>query len=144
MTIPPLLAIAEGRRARPRKFALPTQGELRLHLGAVGVWRRLGHPDWLCWHTPNGEIRDARAASKLKAMGVKRGIPDLLLLSPAGALHCLELKAARGRLSDDQEAVQAFCISAGVPFVVAHSIVEVLTAFDAWGCLRIKLAGKRG
>lgn len=48
---------------------------------------------WL-HHSPNGGFRNKREAGKLKAMGVKRGFPDLTLLVPRGIYHGLfiELK----------------------------------------------------
>ena len=135
MTTPPLLQIAEGRRARPRKPPAQSQSELRLHIDAAEVLRRFCRPDWVWWHTPNGEIRDPRAAAKLKAMGVRPGVPDVLLVGPGGLLRCLELKASGGRLSEEQETFRSFCIARGVPFVVAFNIDQALVAFKTWGCL---------
>ncbi len=134
MTTPPLLQIAEGRRARPRKPPAQRQSELRLHIDVVEILRRFGRQDWLWWHTPNGEIRDPRAAAKLKAMGVRPGVPDLLLVGPDGLLRFLELKASGGRLSEEQETFRAFCITRGLPFVVAFSLDEALVAFKTWEC----------
>lgn len=135
MTTPPLLKIAEGRRARPRKAPAQSQSELRLHIDAAEVLRRFCRPDWVWFHVPNGEVRDRRAAAKLKAMGVRPGVADLLLIGPDGALRCLEFKAHGGRLSDHQETFRSFCIARGVPFVVAFTIDEALVAFKTWGCL---------
>ena len=36
---------------------------------------------------PNGGDRDVRVATKLKAEGVKAGVPDLLLPVPASGFH---------------------------------------------------------
>ena len=145
MKSPPLIAIAEGRCAKPRKAPAPapTQSELRLHIDVADVLRQFCRPDWRWWHTPNGEIRDPRTAAKLKAMGVKPGIADLILVSPSGALHCLELKVRGGKLSDEQEEFQFFCIRAGIPFVVAYRLDDALTAFSEWKCLTHRIGGAR-
>lgn len=58
---------------------------------------------WL-WACPNGGLRTARTAGRLKAEGVLPGVCDLLLLYPSGGYHGLliELKAAKGSLQDTQ------------------------------------------
>ena len=38
-------------------------------------------------HVPNGGRRDIREAAKFKRMGVKAGVPDLVLLYPSGGYH---------------------------------------------------------
>ena len=58
----------------------------------------------LLFHVPNGGRRDKREAARLKAQGVKPGVPDLFLPVPRGGYHGLwiELKAAGGRPSANQ------------------------------------------
>ena len=67
---------------------------------------------WLDWSRipyfaiPNGGDRHPAVAAKLKAEGVKAGVPDLFLPIPRGAHHGLfvEMKRQRGgKLSDDQK-----------------------------------------
>lgn len=55
------------------------------------------------FHVPN-ERADKVQASILKKMGVKPGVPDLLLPVPSGQHHGLfiEMKKVGGRASDDQ------------------------------------------
>jgi hypothetical protein len=52
----------------------------------------------LLFHVPNGEARDPRTAAKLKWLGVRPGVPDLLLPMPRGpyAGLALEMKRRRG------------------------------------------------
>jgi hypothetical protein len=96
-------------------------------------------PGWQSTHIASGELRDIRTASKLKTMGLKRGWPDLILISPAGIFHGLELKRAGETLTPDQEAFQLWAIRYSIPYCVAHSIDEALRALDHWGALRIKI-----
>jgi hypothetical protein len=131
--------LIEGRKPRARKMPAVHPKELALHRAVVITLRRFCRPEFLWWHTPNGELRDKRTAAKLKAMGVKPGIPDILLLPPSGLLHSLELKRQGEPLTGEQEEFQTYCISYGLPHVVAHSISEALTAFVAWKCLRINI-----
>lgn len=140
--LPPLLAIAAGRRARPRKAVVPRPKELALHLAVADVLRRFARPDWRWAHYPAGEHRDVRTAAKLKAMGVQRGWPDFVLFDPRGRLHALELKREGETMSDDQEDFQTWCIAHGAPHSVAWSIDEAMATLDAWGALRIKISGR--
>ncbi|MGO9006617.1 MAG: VRR-NUC domain-containing protein [Beijerinckiaceae bacterium] len=141
MTAPPLLQLIDGRKVRPRKAPKVKPKELSLHIAIVATLRRYAKPDWLFWHTANGEWRDIRTAAKLKAMGVRPGVPDLLLLRPDGVIHCLEFKRAGEYISEDQENFRLHCLAHGIPFVVVSTIDETLYALDKWGVLAIKLAG---
>jgi hypothetical protein len=85
------------------------------------------------------EARDIRTAAKLKSMGLRRGWPDFVLVPPTGQLHALELKRQGEAPSDEQADFRSWCIRHGVPHVVARTLDEVLTAFDAWGCLATKI-----
>lgn len=59
----------------------------------------------LLYHVPNGGSRNVIEAKRLKAQGVKSGVPDLVLPVARGKYHGLyiELKTLRGRVSDTQK-----------------------------------------
>lgn len=59
---------------------------------------------WL-HHSPNGEKRDAITGNKLKAMGVKKGWPDLILPVRVGSTTGLviEMKSATGSTTPEQK-----------------------------------------
>jgi hypothetical protein len=117
---PPLLMLAEGRKPRARRAPLIRPKEITLHMAVAKVLREHCLPTWLWTHIASGELRDIRTAAKLKAMGVRRGWPDFILVPPIGQLHSLELKRAGEDLSDDQEAFQLHCIRHGWPQCVAY------------------------
>lgn len=57
------------------------------------------------YHVPNGGGRSKAEAGRLKAMGVKRGVPDICLDWPAGGFHGLRIelkRLKRGRPSPEQ------------------------------------------
>jgi VRR-NUC domain-containing protein len=139
LTEPPLLALARGGRARPRKAVAPRPLEIALHLAVADVLRRFALPAWRWSHFPSGELRDVRTAAKLKAMGVQRGWPDFVLFDPSGRLHALELKRQGEGLTDDQQDFETWCTARGVPHAVARTSDEAIAALDAWEALRIKV-----
>jgi hypothetical protein len=59
----------------------------------------------LLYHIPNGGKRYAATARRLKAEGVKPGVPDLCLPVPRGGFHGLyiELKRTRGNNATDKQ-----------------------------------------
>ena len=63
----------------------------------------------LLHHCPNGKRRTKAAAGQLKAMGIKRNIPDLFLPVPRHGFHGLwiELKALDGTVPPAQKALHA-------------------------------------
>lgn len=68
-----------------------------------GRWPELG----MLFAVPNGGDRNMLVAKKLKAEGVKAGVPDLCLPVPRGGYHGLfiELKRQKkGRISPEQVA----------------------------------------
>lgn len=56
------------------------------------------------FHIPNGGKRDRKEAARLKAEGVKPGVPDVFLPAPRGGYHGLwiELKVDGGKPSKEQ------------------------------------------
>lgn len=55
-------------------------------------------------HVPNGGARSAGEGGKLKAMGVRKGVPDILLHKRIGDWTglCVELKSMKGKISPEQ------------------------------------------
>lgn len=57
------------------------------------------------FHVPNGAKRSPAEASRLKALGLISGIPDLVLCFPQGRTVFIELKTGKGRKSEAQNIV---------------------------------------
>jgi hypothetical protein len=79
-----------------------------LHVRVAKYLDHVTPSDCVWWHTPNGARYDpakaASTASLLAMMGLRRGIPDILLLY-RGTLFGCELKSLTGRATADQASV---------------------------------------
>jgi len=139
MTVPPLLKIMASKRARPRKAPLTAPKESVLQCAVADVLRAHCLPEWRFSHFPAGERRDVRTGARLKRYGLHRGWPDVILISPAGVFHGLELKRHGECLTDDQEQFQLWAIRHNIPHSVAYSLNEAIAFLDAIGCLRIRI-----
>jgi hypothetical protein len=137
----PLLMIAEGRKPRPRKATVAPEKESRVQCDVAAVLSDHALPEWRWSHFPAGERRDVITGAKLKRDGLQCGWPDMVLLSPLGAFHGLELKRLGEVLTEDQKAFQLWADKHSVPYTVAYSFDEALAVLDAWGCLRIRMHG---
>ncbi len=84
--------------------------------------------DAVWFHPASGEKRPKATAGKLRAMGVKPGIPDLCIIYQGQAVF-VELKAGKGRLSDAQEFMQWRLVVAGARVMIECRSVEALAAF---------------
>ena len=95
------------------------------HSEQVGFvnWFRAKYPDTLIFAIPNGEKRSISVATRLKAEGVTRGIPDLYI--PSCNLWVEMKRATGGRLSPDQKKVIEYLRSVG------HTVIVGKGASDA-------------
>lgn len=92
----------------------------------VAAWLDLKLPKgWRWYHCPNGGHRLKSVAGKMKAAGVKPGVPDCVILRPNGAPIYVELKAFGGTLSLAQREFRDWCEASQQPFRVCRSVGEV-------------------
>lgn len=91
---------------------------------------------WALFHVPNGGTRNAIEAAKFKAMGVRAGVPDLLLLIARGGYHYLamELKCGKNRQTENQRKYQEHVETHGGKYVVIRSIDEFIECVKGYLC----------
>jgi len=119
---------------------------------AVIAWAQSKLRDWpelkFLFHTPNGGARNVVVAGQLKAMGVKRGVPDLLLplvcwiyKDDAGVVGgvkhvrnglAVEMKSDTGALTPEQKEWFAHLTAQGWVCTVARSAEEAITALASY------------
>ena len=75
--------------------------ETLIHV-AILHYLRAVLPDCVVAHVPNGGQRSAIAGARMKRLGTVPGMPDLMVLLPAGKVLFFEVKAPNGRPSETQ------------------------------------------
>jgi hypothetical protein len=102
------------------------QPERRLHK-QVADYLDLALPQSACWWpTPNASKRTpAQAANMKRAKEFRPGIPDIMICY-RGRLICVELKAPKGRLSPEQDAIHERLTLSGAVVCVCRSLDEVI------------------
>lgn len=97
-------------------------------------WLEIALPDnSLYHHSPNEGVRHVAFRRKLKAMGMVSGWPDIEIFVPReGWLHPLEkagifieLKAKKGRMTENQKAIQRCLRMTGEHIETCYSLQQV-------------------
>lgn len=71
-------------------------------------WFKLQYPKAIIFAIPNGELRAISVANRLKAEGVKSGIPDLCCIFQNSVIVWIEMKKSKGgTVSKEQKEVHA-------------------------------------
>lgn len=126
---------ASGRiaaRTRQRPANAPVVSEHSIQVSVIQWWfyacHRWGLPFFALFAIPNGGARHPAVAGKLKAEGVRAGIPDLMLAVPV--VECsglfIEMKSARGNLSPDQRLVASYLRDQGYRVAVCRTLEEAI------------------
>ena len=84
------------------------------------------------FHTPNGGSRNAIEAAKFKRMGVKAGIPDILIINPKQGFNglAIELKVGANTVTASQIEWLERLNKSGWLCFVSWSLDEVLSLID--------------
>ena len=109
------------------------QRSVAQRLDAIGV---------LWCHVPNGGKRNVREAARFKGLGVKPGVPDVVIFTPPpssdtarGAV--LELKAEKGKPTASQLAWLQRLHQLGWEADIAYGCDEAHAILNRWGYGRV-------
>ena len=111
------------------------QAEFRLHCWVADYLRKTAWPSVLWFHPANGENRSKITGGRLKRMGVLRGTPDFVFITPLSTCF-LELKRPGGRLSPEQKAFRDKVTGLGCPYKVATTGDEARAILSDWKVTR--------
>jgi hypothetical protein len=92
-------------------------------------------PGVFAFHCPNGGKRSRIEGAIFKSLGVKAGVPDVIIFYRS-QIFGLELKATKGRLTPIQRQTLNDMEVAGARTAIAHSLDEALVTLEFWGVLR--------
>lgn len=121
------------------------KSEYQLHCQIIQLIERCKINGLRVWHTPNSWIsikngkKDFVQAARFKAMGCVPGVPDLILSWP-GHVGFIEVKSAKGGLTDPQGAFLDDVRGHGHYTAVVKSLSEATAILEAWGAIRAKVA----
>jgi hypothetical protein len=120
----------------------PHPSEHKLQVALMDYLYVAGRKDIRWFAIPNGGFRGRNEASRLKAEGVRAGVPDLCFILPEGRSAWLEMKTKIGKLSSAQKDFRDALLALGHHWAMARSVDEAIPHLTAWGVL--KSAYKRG
>lgn len=141
-TVPPhLLSNLPPKRERIRrpvdgKPAGPTEHQEQSRV--ISWWalqhQRFGLPVFALFCVPNGGARDVITGARLKAEGVRPGVPDLCLAVPRGAHHGLyiEMKVGDNKPSDRQTEIIEYLNRVGYKAVVHYSSEDAIKEIEGY------------
>lgn len=106
--------------------------EDRIQAAIVQALSLLGIYVFMVANDAAGATSPAKGA-RLKAMGLRAGLSDTVLIGPDCRAYFLEIKTPTGRLSESQKKFEALCIKRGWPYAVARSVDEAVAIVKKWG-----------
>ena len=112
------------------------QPEFRLQC-VIADYLRAQHPFLLWFAVPNGEKRSAITGARLKRMGVRAGVADILIFY-GERFMAIELKAGKGTLQDTQTDFRNAWLSSGGLYAVCRSLEELQACLNEWGIPKIQ------
>lgn len=118
--------------AKPKRKVKRKEDQLQC---AIVYLLKKDFPNLFYFHSPQGMKSTAKEGAKMKAMGVKRGTPDLIFLWATDCLQmgAVELKTATGRLQPEQKAWRDEFITMGGKYAVCRSYEETRFTLQEWG-----------
>lgn len=126
--------LSRSRVNDPARY--PTEAAEQMLVFQWAEWMRGKWPELeRLYHCPNGGSRNPVEAARLKAQGVKAGVPDLFLPVPRGGYHGLYIEMKRqkgGRVSDDQKDWIAFLTAQGYRTAVCKGAEEAIDELKSY------------
>jgi hypothetical protein len=117
--------------SRPFK---PSEHKLQVQL--MDYLAIVARPEIFYFAIPNQSNRHIYSASKMKAEGVRSGVADLCFKIPAGRVGWLEMKTAKGALSETQKAFRDRALALDHLWAMVRSVDEALPVLTGWGVLK--------
>ena len=101
----------------------PEQAIQRAVVQYLGIMENLG--ELFYYAVPNGGLRSKIEASIFKSLGVRAGVSDIVVMFPGGKCAFIEIKSAKGRLSEAQQRFKNQVEHFGFEYAECRSVTEV-------------------
>lgn len=128
-----------------KKEIVPTEAQEQKMLFEWVFYQSYKYPELkLCHHIPNGGSRNKIEAAKLKAQGVKPGVPDICLPVPNGEYHGLYIELKRrdgGHVSENQKAWLSALKACGYKAEICKGADEAVSMIEDY--LNIRKRGQQ-
>lgn len=125
-----------GPRAPRAKSARPEDrlhADVKKYLTTIIARPGVCSADGVVWYSVETRAKRSKfEGARNKARGCISGCPDIDLYF-SGRAYKIELKAAKGTVSDSQDILHAELARANVPVIVAKDIDTITTALISWG-----------
>ena len=118
---------------RPRQL-LPLEDAIQAAI--VQLLRLSADRRTIFLHIPNGMYASAKIGARFVKLGMLPGAPDLLVITPDGRSHFMEVKTAGGYQREPQKAFQARCAVLHLNYAIVRSLRDAEEVLTAWGALR--------
>ena len=102
---------------------------------SIVSYLRLAVPHLLVFAIPNEAKRSPQLAAAMKRRGMCPGIPDLCLVATGGKSYFLEVKSAKGKLSESQINIMSLMTDRLIPRATVRSISETESVLHEWRLL---------
>jgi hypothetical protein len=109
-----------------------TREEDGVHIAILNYLRTVLPHGWRVKHVPN-KPRSAIAGLREKRMGAIAGWPDLMIFGPKPHTYFVEVKAAKGRVRDNQSDVHDALKDIDYSVGIARSIDDAKALCIKWG-----------
>lgn len=110
--------------------------QVTVHIPLVQHLRQRAVPDLVWFHSPQGAAMVGRQGALMKALGMRAGVSDLILLHKC-RFYALELKRVKdGRASAEQRQFINDVLVAGGEAYVAKGLDDALRVLEHWGLIR--------
>lgn len=109
------------------------KAEDQFQIAVAGMLDLLAKPWKFSWfHVPNetGTRLPVQVMVKRKAMGVKNGVADCIIIKENGQCFEIELKAPKGRQSKAQKEWERACVILDIPYYLCKNMDEVISAME--------------
>ena len=113
---------------------VPNISEARIQAETVQLLQRFRI---FCHSVPNEGSTDMIRTTQLIALGLRKGVADLVVWWPDG-IGYLEMKKPGGRMSEAQKAFASICSEHGVSYDLAHSVDEVMVIMRRHGIKEVR------